>query len=122
MFGLKLNFKKTEYLTTDVNEFGEVVAIHLVRAGDSGMSRGLCYLCYHDRRSAILAVDNFSGSTVRIFQLLRRTLQVQHVECYSHFDDGDATCPSEDRLKQGAVECAPKPVVRRKISMKCRTK
>ena len=46
-------------------QYGEVVDVHLVRDGETGKSRGFCFLAYEDQRSTNLAVDNLSGSKVR---------------------------------------------------------
>lgn len=47
------------------SQYGEVVNINLVRAKDTGKSRGFCFVCYEDQRSTDLAVDNFNGIKVR---------------------------------------------------------
>ena len=43
----------------------QIEDIHLVREEDTGKSRGFAFVKYEDARSAILAVDNFTGSKVR---------------------------------------------------------
>lgn len=60
-----------------LSQYGEIDDIHLVRDGDSGKSKGFAFVKYADARSAVLAVDNFTGSMV-----LGRTLRVDHVENY----------------------------------------
>ncbi|CDF40145.1 unnamed protein product [Chondrus crispus] len=56
-------------------QFGIVVLVNLVREADTGKSRGFAFLKYHDPRSAVLAVDNFTGTEVG-----GRTLRVDHAE------------------------------------------
>lgn len=60
-----------------LSQYGEIDDIHLVRDGDTGKSKGFAFVKYTDARSAVLAVDNFTGSMV-----LGRTLRVDHVENY----------------------------------------
>ncbi|WKY09277.1 hypothetical protein Q1695_001996 [Nippostrongylus brasiliensis] len=78
-------------IITVFSQFGEVMAIRLLRKPLSGRSRGICFLCYMDRRSAILAVDNFSGT-----KLIGLTLNVVQYEV--RLDD--------------VIECAPLPYIR----------
>lgn len=56
-------------------QYGIVVLVNLVREADTGKSRGFAFLKYHDPRSAVLAVDNFTGTEVG-----GRTLRVDHAE------------------------------------------
>ncbi len=60
-----------------LSQYGEIDDIHLVRDGDTGKSKGFAFVKYTDARSAVLSVDNFTGSMV-----LGRTLRVDHVENY----------------------------------------
>ena len=60
-----------------LSEFGEVEDVNLVRAEDTGKSRGFAFLKYEDSRSCVLAVDNLTGTKV-----LGRTLCCDHVEEY----------------------------------------
>nr|CAH7714856.1 unnamed protein product [Callosobruchus chinensis] len=59
------------------SQYGEVVNINLIRAKDTGKSKGFCFLCYEDQRSTILAVDNLNG-----IKILNRTVRVDHVAEY----------------------------------------
>lgn len=59
------------------SQFGEIVDVNLIRDKNTGKSKGFAYLCYEDQRSTILAVDNMNG-----YQLLNRTLRVDHVAKY----------------------------------------
>lgn len=77
----------TEFTEGDLlamfEQYGIVVHVNLVRDADTGKSRGFAFLKYHDPRSAVLAVDNFTG-----VQLAGRTLRVDHVEDYTVPEDG----------------------------------
>ncbi|CAJ0591680.1 unnamed protein product [Cylicocyclus nassatus] len=90
-------------IITVFSQFGEVVNINLLRQKQTGRSRGICFLCYQDLASTILAVDNFNGIT-----LLRRKLKVNYVDNYKlpkYREDAD------EGLKQLLEEgCAPKPI------------
>lgn len=77
------------------SQFGEIVDVNLVRDKNTGKSQGFAYICYEDQRSTVLAVDNMNG-----FQLVNKTLRVDHCEKYKapkKFDeenldaDGDPT-------------------------------
>ncbi|XP_069103971.1 RNA-binding motif protein, X-linked 2-like [Argopecten irradians] len=59
------------------SQYGEVVNVNLVRDKQSGKFKGFGFLCYEDQRSTVLAVDNLNG-----FNLLNRTIRVDHVEGY----------------------------------------
>merc|ERR1712070_969569 len=50
---------------------------NLIRDKTTGKSKGFCFIGYEDQRSTILAVDNMNG-----FQLMGKTLRVDHVEKY----------------------------------------
>merc|ERR1712087_1044924 len=67
--------------------FGEVVDVNLIRDKATGKSKGFGFICYEDQRSTILAVDNMNG-----YQLLNKTLRVDHVNKYKapkKLDDDD---------------------------------
>ncbi|CAK9024228.1 unnamed protein product [Durusdinium trenchii] len=69
------------------SQFGEVVDCHLVRDRSTGKSKGFAFVCFDDQRSTVLAVDNMNG-----YQLLKRTLRVDHVEKFKapkQFDEND---------------------------------
>merc|ERR1719217_1366914 len=69
------------------SQFGEIVDVNLIRDKTTGKSKGFAFVCYEDQRSTILAVDNMNG-----FQMLGRTLRVDHVEKYKapkQFDEND---------------------------------
>lgn len=69
------------------SQFGEVVDCNLIRDKETGKPKGFAYICYEDQRSTVLAVDNMNG-----FQLLKRTLRVDHVDKYKapkEFDEND---------------------------------
>lgn len=69
------------------SQFGEIVDCHLVRDKTSGKSKGFAFICYDDQRSTVLAVDNMNG-----YQLLKRTIRVDHVEKFKapkQFDEND---------------------------------
>ncbi|MCJ1404847.1 hypothetical protein MMC11_008073 [Xylographa trunciseda] len=55
------------------SQYGEPVAVHLIRDKDTGKSKGFAFLRYEDQRSTELAVDNLGGATV-----LGRVLRVDH--------------------------------------------
>ncbi|XP_066879335.1 RNA-binding motif protein, X-linked 2 isoform X1 [Kogia breviceps] len=61
----------------EINRYGEIVNINLVRDKKTGKSKGFCFLCYEDQRSTILAVDNFNGIKIK-----GRTIRVDHVSNY----------------------------------------
>uniref|UniRef100_G3TJ87 RNA-binding motif protein, X-linked 2 n=1 Tax=Loxodonta africana TaxID=9785 RepID=G3TJ87_LOXAF len=62
---------------SQINRYGEVVNINLVRDKKTGKSKGFCFLCYEDQRSTVLAVDNFNGIKIK-----GRTIRVDHVSNY----------------------------------------
>lgn len=69
------------------SQFGEIVDCHMVRDKTTGKSKGFAYICYDDQRSTNLAVDNMSG-----FQMLKRTIRVDHCEKFKapkQFDEND---------------------------------
>lgn len=82
------------------SQYGEVVNINLIRAKDTGKSKGFCFLCYEDQRSTVLAVDNFNG-----IKVMNRTIRVDHVADYKVPKEHKNT---EAETKQLYVEgCAP---------------
>ncbi|KAL7440412.1 hypothetical protein ACHAXH_005852 [Discostella pseudostelligera] len=85
-----------------LSQYGEIDDIHLVRDSDSGKSKGFAFVKYTDARSAVLAVDNFTGSMV-----LGRTLRVDHVENYrlpKHVREKEEKEREEMKLKGGKGE------------------
>jgi len=69
------------------SQFGEIVDCHMVRDKTTGKPKGFAYICYDDQRSTNLAVDNMSG-----FQMLKRTIRVDHCEKFKapkQFDEND---------------------------------
>ncbi|XP_075158911.1 RNA-binding motif protein, X-linked 2 [Haematobia irritans] len=82
------------------SQYGEIVNIHLVRDKESGKSKGFCFICYEDRRSTVLAVDNLNG-----IKLLNRSIRVDHVMDYKppKNDDGDGSLESCAPLPQLSV-------------------
>ncbi|XP_060536424.1 RNA-binding motif protein, X-linked 2 [Cylas formicarius] len=85
------------------SQYGEVVNINLIRAKDTGKSKGFCFLCYEDQRSTVLAVDNFNG-----IRILNRTIRVDHVAEYKVPKEGKQTDTETKKLY--AEGCAPKAV------------
>lgn len=80
--GVPTEFTEGDLLTM-FEQYGIVVHVNLVRDADTGKSRGFAFLKYHNPRSAVLAVDNFTG-----VQLAGRTLRVDHAENYTVPEDG----------------------------------
>merc|ERR1712066_110533 len=78
------------------SQFGEIVDVNVVRDKQTGKSKGFAFICYEDQRSTILAVDNMNG-----YQLLKRTLRVDHVEKYKapkQFDENDVDEDGDPKL------------------------
>merc|ERR1712087_294568 len=78
--------------------FGEVVDVNLIRDKATGKSKGFGFICYEDQRSTVLAVDNLNG-----FQLLNRTLRVDHVNKYKapkKLDEDDLDENGDPKLLQ----------------------
>lgn len=78
------------------SQFGEIVDVNLVRDKSTGKSKGFAFVCFEDQRSTVLAVDNMNG-----FQLLGRTLRVDHVEKYKapkRFDEQDVDEDGDPKL------------------------
>ncbi|MCJ1286878.1 hypothetical protein MMC26_006224 [Xylographa opegraphella] len=65
------------------SQYGEPVAVHLMRDKDTGKSKGFAFLKYEDQRSTELAVDNLGGATV-----LGRVLRVDHARYKAGEGDG----------------------------------
>lgn len=80
--GLPNEFTEGDLLAI-FEQYGIVVHVNLVRDADTGKSRGFAFLKYHDPRSAVLAVDNFTG-----VQLAGRTLRVDHADNYTVPEEG----------------------------------
>lgn len=111
-----------KYETKFVNcRYGEIVQINLVRDKDTGKSKGFCFICYEDQRSTVLAVDNFNGIKVgaiiiqQIFsfntlhyQILNRTIRVDHVENYKAPIDSKKIDAETKKLREEG--CAPKSI------------
>ncbi|MCJ1473907.1 hypothetical protein MMC13_002563 [Lambiella insularis] len=76
------------------SQYGEPVAVHLIRDKDTGKSKGFAFLKYEDQRSTELAVDNLGGATV-----LGRVLRVDHAR-YKGGEDGQ----KEDEAAKGALK------------------
>lgn len=72
------------------SQFGEIIDVNLVRDRSTGKTKGFGFICYEDQRSTVLAVDNMNG-----YQLLNRTLRVDHCEKYKAPKDLD-----EDNLDE----------------------
>ncbi|KAH1015415.1 U2 snRNP component ist3 [Dendroctonus ponderosae] len=83
------------------SQYGEVVNINLIRAKDTGKSKGFCFLCYEDQRSTILAVDNLNGVKV-----MNRSIRVDHVQNYKVPKDDKKA--NEETKRLYAEGCAPK--------------
>merc|ERR1719316_2345901 len=78
------------------SQFGEIVDVNLIRDKATGKSKGFAFICYEDQRSTILAVDNMNG-----FQLLGRTIRVDHVEKYKapkKFDENEKDADGDPKL------------------------
>mmetsp|Transcript_46205 Transcript_46205/g.100411 ORF Transcript_46205/g.100411 Transcript_46205/m.100411 type:complete len:287 (-) Transcript_46205:72-932(-) len=78
------------------SQFGEIVDVNMVRDKATGKSKGFAFICYEDQRSTILAVDNMNG-----YQLLKRTLRVDHVEKYKapkEFDENEVDADGDPKL------------------------
>lgn len=78
------------------SQFGEIVDINLIRDKTTGKSKGFAFVCFEDQRSTVLAVDNMNG-----YQLLNRTLRVDHVEKYKapkRFDENEKDEDGDPKL------------------------
>lgn len=64
------------------SQYGIPTEIKLVRDKDTGDSRGIAFLKYEDRLSAVLAIDNFNG-----IRLQDNSLKVDHCYYKPHYDD-----------------------------------
>ena len=79
--GLSFDLTEGDILAV-FSQYGEIVDVNLVRAEDTGKSRGFAFICYEDQRSTVLAVDNLNGAKV-----VGRTIKVEHVEDYRLKDE-----------------------------------
>ncbi|CAD7924902.1 unnamed protein product [Amoebophrya sp. A25] len=59
------------------SQFGEIADVRLIRDQETGKSRGFCFICYEDTRSAVYAVDNMNG-----YCLCGKHMKVMHVLKY----------------------------------------
>merc|ERR1712113_425680 len=78
------------------SQFGEIIDVNLVRDRETGKPKGFAFICYEDQRSTVLAVDNMNG-----YQLLKRTLRVDHVGKYKapkQFDEDDKDEDGDPKL------------------------
>jgi len=78
------------------SQFGEIVDVNVIRDKTTGKSKGFAFICYEDQRSTVLAVDNMNG-----FQLLGRTIRVDHVEkykCPKKFDENEVDADGDKIL------------------------
>jgi len=78
------------------SQFGEIIDVNLIRDKSTGKSKGFCFICYEDQRSTVLAVDNMNG-----YQLLKRTIRVDHVGKYKapkQFDENDKDEDGDPKL------------------------
>eukprot|EP01117_Protostelium_nocturnum_P005599 TRINITY_DN2020_c0_g1_i8.p1 TRINITY_DN2020_c0_g1~~TRINITY_DN2020_c0_g1_i8.p1 ORF type:complete len:229 (-),score=78.27 TRINITY_DN2020_c0_g1_i8:52-738(-) len=57
------------------SQYGDPVDIDMPKDHEARCSKGFAFLCYKDRRSTILAIDNLNG-----FNLIGRTLRVDHAD------------------------------------------
>lgn len=62
-------------IVTIFSQYGNPIHVKLMRDGDTGKSRGFCFLKYEDQRSTVLAVDNFNG-----VDLFGKKILVDHAE------------------------------------------
>jgi len=82
------------------SQYGEIVNLNLIRAKDTGKSRGFGFLCYENQKSTILAVDNINA-----IKILGRTVRVDHVKEYKVPKDNEKVDDLTRELwKEG---CAP---------------
>lgn len=121
--GLPYDLTEGDVITV-FSQFGEIVNINLVRDKATGKAKGFCFICFEDQKSTVLTVDNLNGIKVsgrRLFplpsqsndpppfQLLGRTLRVDHVNDYKPPKDSDKI---DDETRRLYVEgCAPKPQI-----------
>ncbi|KAK6754801.1 hypothetical protein RB195_013656 [Necator americanus] len=92
-------------IITVFSQYGEVVNINLPRDRRTGKPCGFCFLCYQDKTSTRLAVDNLS-----CINLLGRTLTVKYVEEYKVPKYRENVDEETKRLWEEG--CGPKPIQR----------
>lgn len=105
--GLPLAFTEGDLLAI-FEQYGTIVHVNLIRDNESGKSRGFAFLQYRDRRSAVLAIDNFNGVELTA----GRTLRVDHARDYTLPESGSVglnTMPQE--LREVNTRAANAPVV-----------
>uniref|UniRef100_A0A7S1KUY7 RRM domain-containing protein n=1 Tax=Percolomonas cosmopolitus TaxID=63605 RepID=A0A7S1KUY7_9EUKA len=84
-----LNMALTEGdILTVFSQYGEITDLKLLRDSQSGLSRGMAFLCYMDQRSCILAIDNFNG-----IELAGKTITVDHALDYFRMLDKEELVP-----------------------------
>lgn len=121
--GLPYDLTEGDVITV-FSQYGEIVNINLVRDKATGKAKGFCFICFEDQKSTVLTVDNLNGIKVSgqplsthpsptndpsSFQLLGRTLRVDHVNDYKPPKDSDKI---DDETRRLYVEgCAPKPQI-----------
>jgi len=69
------------------SQYGEIVDCRIVRDKKTGKSKGFGYICYEDKRSPVLAVDNLNG-----IKIGGNLILVDHVEEYRlprEFEESD---------------------------------
>lgn len=88
--GLHVGFTEGDVVIM-FSQFGEIVDVNLVRDRSSGKSKGFAFVCFEDQRSTVLAVDNMNG-----YQLLNKTLRVDHCEKYKAPKEFDEDEKDED--------------------------
>ena len=59
------------------SQYGEIVDCRIVRDKKTGKSKGFGFICYEDKRSTVLAVDNLNG-----IKIGGKMILVDHVEEY----------------------------------------
>ncbi|KAJ3302279.1 RNA-binding motif protein, X-linked 2, partial [Gonapodya sp. JEL0774] len=104
--GLDFEFSEGDIICI-FSQYGEIVDLNLVRDKATGKSRGFCFICYEDQRSAVLAVDNFNG-----VKIAGRTIRVDHVKDYKPPQkkrklDKDGNPVEEEQEEEPKVRVAP---------------
>lgn len=95
--GLSYDLNEGDIITI-FSQYGEIVDVNLIRAQDTGKSRGFAFIAYEDQRSTVLAVDNFNNTKV-----LNRTLRVDHVLNYKAPKEDEEFDPELEMQKQKAL-------------------
>ena len=62
--GIPFELNEGDILTVFA-QYGKIAKINLIREKETQKSKGFAFLSYVDPKSAILAVDNFDGITVK---------------------------------------------------------